>query len=84
MREIGYVLILVRDWSDWRYVLWMLKLEEGRKLLNILFSPGSNLIYLFQRIPSWKIEESGDAVGILSFASPYPMSAESLDRNKYD
>ena len=61
-------------------MLWMLKLEEGRKLLNILFSMGSNLIYLFH-IPSWKIEESGDAVGILSFASPYPMSAKSLDRN---
>ena len=28
VREIGYVLILVRDWSDWRCV----------KLLNILFS----------------------------------------------
>ena len=80
VREIGYVLILVRDWSDWWCVLQMLKLEEGRKLLNILFSMGSNLIYLFQ-IPSWKIEESGDAVGILSFASPYPMSAKSLDRN---
>ena len=36
VREIGYVLILVRDWSDWWCVLQMLKLEEGRKLLNIL------------------------------------------------
>ena len=36
VREIGYVLILVRDWSDWRYVSWMLKLEEGSNNLPVL------------------------------------------------
>ena len=57
------------------------KIRRGKKATELIVLPGQQLgIFVPDTMENRGIQ-AGDAVGILPYASPYPMSAESLDRN---
>jgi len=56
-------------------------LRRGKKVIEIVVHPGHQLgIFVPDTLENRGIQ-AGDAVSILPYAGPYPMSAESLDRN---
>jgi regulator of nonsense transcripts 1 len=57
------------------------QLRKGRKDTEILVLPGHQLGVFIPEIMDSRGIQAGDAVSILPYAGPYPMSAESLDRN---
>jgi len=59
------------------------QLKRGRKNAELVVMPGDQLgIYIPEsNFMDNRGIQSGDAVSILPYAGPYPMSAESLDRN---
>ena len=57
------------------------KLKRGKKITEVLVDPGHQLgVFVPDSMENRGIQ-AGDAVSILPYAGPYPMSAESLDRN---
>jgi len=57
------------------------KIRRGKKATDLVVIPGNQLgVFIPDSMENRGIQ-AGDAVGILPYASPYPMSAESLDRN---
>ena len=57
------------------------KLRRGKKATELVVEPGHQLgVFIAEGAENRGIQ-AGDAVGILPYAGPYPMSAESLDRN---
>ena len=57
------------------------KLKRGKKVTEVLVDPGHQLgVFVPDSMENRGIQ-AGDAVSILPYAGPYPMSAESLDRN---
>lgn len=54
------------------------KLERGKKATELLVVPGDQLGVILQE---GRGIQAGDAVSIMHYASPYPTSAESLDRD---
>lgn len=57
------------------------KIQRGRKGNELVVIPGYQLgVFIPDTVENRGIQ-AGDAVGILPYAGPYPMSAESLDRN---
>jgi hypothetical protein len=57
------------------------KIQKGRKGNELVVIPGYQLgVFIPDTVENRGIQ-AGDAVGILPYAGPYPMSAESLDRN---
>ena len=57
------------------------QLRKGRRETEILVQPGHQLGVFIPEIMDSRGIQAGDAVSILPYAGPYPMSAESLDRN---
>jgi len=57
------------------------QLRKGRRETEILVNPGHQLGVFIPEIMDSRGIQAGDAVSILPYAGPYPMSAESLDRN---
>ena len=57
------------------------KLRKGRRETEIQVQPGHQLGVFIPEIMDSRGIQAGDAVSILPYAGPYPMSAESLDRN---
>lgn len=56
-------------------------LRRGKKAAEIVVHPGNQLgVFVPDTLENRGIQ-AGDAVSILPYAGPYPMSAESLDRN---
>ena len=57
------------------------RLKRGKKPTELVVSPGDQLgVFVPDSMENRGIQ-AGDAVSILPYAGPYPMSAESLDRN---
>lgn len=57
------------------------RFKRGKKATELIVQPGEQLgIFVPDSMENRGIQ-SGDAVSILPYAGPYPMSAESLDRN---
>eukprot|EP00581_Thalassiosira_minuscula_P001355 CAMPEP_0183744966 /NCGR_PEP_ID=MMETSP0737-20130205/66000_1 /TAXON_ID=385413 /ORGANISM="Thalassiosira miniscula, Strain CCMP1093" /LENGTH=1358 /DNA_ID=CAMNT_0025980621 /DNA_START=110 /DNA_END=4183 /DNA_ORIENTATION=+ len=57
------------------------RFRRGRKLSDLVVDPGHQLgVFISDNLENRGIQ-AGDAVSILPYAGPYPMSAESLDRN---
>ena len=57
------------------------QLRRGKKAADLVVLPGKQLgVFVPDSMENRGIQ-AGDAVGILPYAGPYPMSAESLDRN---
>jgi hypothetical protein len=57
------------------------RLKRGKKVTELLVDPGHQLgVFVPDSMENRGIQ-AGDAVSILPYAGPYPMSAESLDRN---
>jgi hypothetical protein len=57
------------------------RLKRGKKISDLIVEPGNQLgIFVPDTMENRGIQ-AGDAVSILPYAGPYPMSAESLDRN---
>lgn len=57
------------------------RLRRGKKPTDLVVQPGHQLgVFIPDTLENRGIQ-AGDAVGILPYAGPYPMSAESLDRN---
>mmetsp|Transcript_12027 Transcript_12027/g.17077 ORF Transcript_12027/g.17077 Transcript_12027/m.17077 type:complete len:1133 (+) Transcript_12027:3-3401(+) len=57
------------------------KLKRGKKATDLVVQPGHQLgVFVPDTLENRGIQ-AGDAVSILPYAGPYPMSAESLDRN---
>jgi len=57
------------------------KLKRGKKATDLVVQPGHQLgVFVPETLENRGIQ-AGDAVSILPYAGPYPMSAESLDRN---
>jgi len=57
------------------------RLRRGRRETEVVVEPGHQLgVFVPETLDNRGIQ-AGDAVGILPYAGPYPMSAESLDRN---
>ena len=57
------------------------RLERGKKASDLIVVPGDQLgVWQSDTLENRGIQ-AGDAVSILPYAGPYPMSAESLDRN---
>jgi len=57
------------------------QLCRGRRDTEIVVKPGYQLGVFIPEIQDSRGIQAGDAVSILPYAGPYPMSAESLDRN---
>jgi hypothetical protein len=57
------------------------RLKRGKKPTEIIVDPGSQLGVFVPDTMENRGIQAGDAVSILPYAGPYPMSAESLDRN---
>merc|ERR1719253_2318903 len=57
------------------------KLRRGKKATELVVVPGHQLGVFIPDTSENRGIQAGDAVGILPYAGPYPMSAESLDRN---
>ena len=56
-------------------------LKRGKKPADLIVEPGNQLgVFVPDTLENRGIQ-AGDAVSILPYAGPYPMSAESLDRN---
>lgn len=57
------------------------RLKKGKKPTELIVIPGEQLgVFVSDAMENRGIQ-AGDAVSILPYAGPYPMSAESLDRN---
>jgi hypothetical protein len=57
------------------------RLRRGKKPTDLVVQPGHQLgVFIPDTLENRGIQ-AGDAVSILPYAGPYPMSAESLDRN---
>jgi regulator of nonsense transcripts 1 len=57
------------------------RLKRGKKFTDLVVVPGNQLgVFVPDTLENRGIQ-AGDAVSILPYAGPYPMSAESLDRN---
>lgn len=56
------------------------RLKRGKKPADLIVVPGNQLCFVPENLEQRGIAP-GDAVSILPYAGPYPMSAESLDRN---
>jgi len=57
------------------------RLRRGKKATELVVQPGHQLgVFMSDAVENRGIQ-AGDAVGVLPYAGPYPMSAESLDRN---
>ena len=57
------------------------RLKRGKKPTELIVMPGDQLgVFVPDTLENRGIQ-AGDAVSILPYAGPYPMSAESLDRN---
>jgi hypothetical protein len=59
------------------------KLERGKKPADVIVKPGENFhlgLFISENSENRGIQ-AGDAVSVLPYAGPYPISAESLDRN---
>lgn len=57
------------------------RLRRGKKPTDLVVLPGHQLGVFIPDTADNRGMQSGDAVSILPYAGPYPMSAESLDRN---
>ncbi|KAL7497409.1 hypothetical protein ACHAWT_008198 [Skeletonema menzelii] len=57
------------------------RLRRGKKPTDLVVDPGHQLGVFIPDTLENRGMQSGDAVSILPYAGPYPMSAESLDRN---
>lgn len=57
------------------------RLQRGKKPSDLVVIPGRQLGVFIPDTSENRGMQSGDAVSILPYAGPYPMSAESLDRN---
>ena len=57
------------------------KLRRGKKATELVVLAGHQLGVFIPDTSENRGIQAGDAVGILPYAGPYPMSAESLDRN---
>ncbi|KAL9190449.1 hypothetical protein ACHAXT_007660 [Thalassiosira profunda] len=57
------------------------RLRRGKKATDLVVDPGHQLGVFMPDTQENRGMQSGDAVSILPYAGPYPMSAESLDRN---
>lgn len=57
------------------------RLRRGRKPTDLVVDPGHQLGVFIPDTHDNRGMQAGDAVSILPYAGPYPMSAESLDRN---
>lgn len=57
------------------------QLRRGKKATELVIVPGNQLGVFVPETMENRGIQAGDAVGILPYAGPYPMSAESLDRN---
>ncbi|KAL3763335.1 hypothetical protein ACHAW5_011002 [Stephanodiscus triporus] len=57
------------------------RLRRGKKPSDLLVEPGRQLGVFIPDTTENRGMQAGDAVSILPYAGPYPMSAESLDRN---
>jgi len=56
-------------------------LKRGKKQTDLVVHPGDQLGVFIPDTMENRGVQAGDAVSILPYAGPYPMSAESLDRN---
>ena len=56
------------------------QLVRGRRDTELVVKPGYQLGVFIPEIMDSRGIQAGDAVSILPYAGPYPMSAESLDR----
>jgi len=56
-------------------------IRRGKKPTDLVVTPGHQLGVFVPDTMENRGIQAGDAVGILPYASPYPMSAESLDRS---
>jgi len=71
----------VNDWSV-QHSAWVdACLKRGKKATEIFVNPGHQLGVFVPDTMENRGIQAGDAVSILPYAGPYPMSAESLDRN---
>jgi len=57
------------------------RLKRGKRVTEIVVDPGYQLGVFVPDVMENRGIQAGDAVGILPYAGPYPISAESLDRN---
>jgi hypothetical protein len=57
------------------------RLRRGKKPSDLVVDPGRQLGVFIPDTSENRGMQAGDAVSILPYAGPYPMSAESLDRN---
>jgi hypothetical protein len=57
------------------------RLKRGKKATELVVDPGNQLGVFVPDTTENRGIQAGDAVSILPYAGPYPMSAESLDRN---
>jgi len=57
------------------------RLRRGKKATELVVVPGHQLGVFVPDTAENRGMQAGDAVGVLPYAGPYPMSAESLDRN---
>lgn len=58
------------------------RFKRGKKPTELLVQPGDQLgVFIAENDNDNRGIQAGDAVGILPYAGPYPMSPESLDRN---
>lgn len=57
------------------------RLKRGKKATEIVVDPGHQLGVFVPETMENRGIQTGDAVSILPYAGPYPLSAESLDRN---
>ena len=57
------------------------RLKRGKRVTEIVVEPGYQLGVFIPDVMENRGIQAGDAVGILPYAGPYPISAESLDRN---
>ena len=57
------------------------RLKRGKKAAELVVDPGDQLGVFVPDTMENRGIQAGDAVSILPYAGPYPMSAESLDRN---
>jgi len=57
------------------------RLKRGKKATELVVIPGEQLGVFVPDTTENRGIQAGDAVSILPYAGPYPMSAESLDRN---
>ena len=57
------------------------RLERGKKASDLVVVPGNQLGVFVPDTMDNRGIQAGDAVSVLPYAGPYPLSAESLDRN---